>query len=146
MMRKDALQAFPKGDSPLQEDSALLGPAPGVVVAVNSEAEYHTALEAAGERLVLVDCYADWCGPCRAIAPAFKAFADEYRDVVFLKVDVDKAPGVSKQLKVMAMPTFVFVRSGKRVGSVTGASAARIKVGLDNDGSVSLCGQFCAVQ
>ncbi|KAK7910333.1 hypothetical protein WMY93_015017 [Mugilogobius chulae] len=58
---------------------------------IESEAEFQAALKAAGNKLVVVDFTAKWCGPCKMIAPLFEEMAGEFTDVVFLKVDVDDA-------------------------------------------------------
>jgi thioredoxin 1 len=67
-----------------------------MVVEVKTKAEFDQALSAAGDKLVVVDFTAAWCGPCQRIKPAFEAMSKEITDVVFIKVDVDtnavKAP------------------------------------------------------
>jgi len=56
---------------------------------------------------------------------------------VFIKVDVDKVPAIARRLKVMAMPTFVFLKRGHRVGGFMGASEGKLREGLESDGAVS---------
>ncbi len=67
-----------------------------MVVEVKTKAEFDAALSAAGNKLVVVDFTASWCGPCQKIKPVFEAMSKEITDVVFIKVDVDnnsvKAP------------------------------------------------------
>lgn len=57
---------------------------------ISTKEEFDAALKDAGSKLVVVDFTASWCGPCQQIAPVFKELAQEYKDVVFLKVDVDE--------------------------------------------------------
>ena len=57
---------------------------------ISTKEEFDAALKDAGSKLVVVDFTASWCGPCQQIAPVFKALAQEHKDVVFLKVDVDE--------------------------------------------------------
>ncbi|KAK2749991.1 hypothetical protein FQN55_002709 [Onygenales sp. PD_40] len=70
-------------------------------------------------RYVVVDFYADWCPPCRAIAPVFSKLADEYasksgpRQLAFAKVNVDSVKDVAHRYNVTAMPTFVVFKDGK---------------------------------
>jgi thioredoxin 1 len=120
---------------------------PGTIVHCNSEDEYYAALEAAGDRLVVVDCYAEWCPPCRAIAPVFCDLASQYPDVVFIKVDMDQ---VSAQLKsdlgVWALPTFCFSRYGKKVGSFMGANERLLIQGLEHNGEINMCSSMCILQ
>ena len=65
------------------------------------------AYEEVGDKLLVVDFTAVWCGPCQRIAPAFAALAEEYADSAhFVKVDVDKLGELAAQLGVTSMPTF----------------------------------------
>ncbi|GAA5878356.1 hypothetical protein JCM16303_002745 [Sporobolomyces ruberrimus] len=89
---------------------------------INSLPELNTLLKANPNKLVVIDFKADWCGPCKAIAPTFEAFAKTYASTsVFVKVDVDKASDVSRAYEVRAMPTFVFVKNERKLGEVKGA-------------------------
>ncbi len=121
--------------------------APGTIVHCNSDDEYYAALEAAGDRLVVVDCFAVWCPPCQKISPVFCDLASQYPNVVFIKVDMDK---VSAQLKtvlgVWALPTFCFFRYGKKVGSFMGANERLLIKGLEHNGEVNMCSSMCILQ
>ena len=119
----------------------------GSVIICNNDDEYNKAIERAGpERLVVVDCFADWCGPCRAIAPLFQRLATEHIDIVFVKVDVDACPRTARSLRVMAMPTFVFLKNGNRMGSFMGANEALLLRGIESDGKVGGICSSCVVQ
>ena len=119
----------------------------GHVVPCNSECDYRAAMEASGDRLVVVDCFASWCPPCQQMSPLVDALAKEYPHVVFMKVDVEQAPALKRELSVWALPTFVFFRYGKRVGSFMGANPSLLRRGLENNGEVSICSSLnCAVQ
>jgi thioredoxin 1 len=120
--------------------------APGTIVHCNSEGEYYAALEAAGDRLVVVDCFATWCPPCRQIAPVFADLASQYPNVVFIKVDMDKVPQLKSVLGVWALPTFCFFRYGKKVGSFMGANERLLLKGLEHNGDVNMCSSMCIVQ
>ncbi|VDM09095.1 unnamed protein product [Wuchereria bancrofti] len=78
-----------------------------VVHCCNSDAEFHEFLANAGAKPVIVDFYAIWCGPCRRIAPVFEQLSNQYLNVAFVKVDVDKAKDLSTLQGVTAMPTFI---------------------------------------
>lgn len=69
---------------------------------------------------------AQWCGPCKAIAPYYESLATTYPDVLFYKVDVDDAPEIAKDQKVRAMPTFGFYRKGEQLGVVIGANKSAL--------------------
>ncbi len=62
------------------------------------------------EGLVLIDFYADWCGPCRMLAPVFEELAGENPDVKFCKVNVDEQPQLAKQFNVTNIPMVAFVK------------------------------------
>lgn len=69
---------------------------------------------------VLLDFFATWCGPCRALAPVIDEMAGEVNSVVFAKLDVDKAPGVASEYKIMSVPTLCLFKDGKLADKVVG--------------------------
>jgi len=81
----------------------------------------------AGEKLVVVDFYATWCGPCKMIAPQIEEMSTSMTDVVFLKVDVDEAEDVAGNYNVTAMPTFMFFKKGEKVDELMGANADKLR-------------------
>lgn len=89
--------------------------------------EFRAELVAAGDKLVVVDFTAQWCGPCKAMAPKFAKMAEENKDVVFLKVDVDDAPDVSEECGIKCMPTFIFYKNGEKVDEFSGANEDSLK-------------------
>ena len=72
------------------------------------------------EKPVLVDFYADWCGPCKMMAPAVEKLANEQDDVIVGKLNVDFAPELARTYKVFSIPTLILFKNGeaveKRVG------------------------------
>jgi thioredoxin 1 len=70
---------------------------------------------------VLIDFWAEWCAPCRQLAPTIKELAEEYGDSLrVVKVDVDANPRVAAQMQVRAMPTLLVVKNGSVVGQLVG--------------------------
>ena len=63
---------------------------------------------------VLVDFYADWCGPCQMLAPNLEKLAEE-NDITILKIDVDEFGGIAQKLRVMNIPTLMLFKEGKLV-------------------------------
>lgn len=71
---------------------------------------------------VVVDFHAEWCGPCKAMAPALDAVAAEMKGKVkVVKVDVDKNPAITTKYGIRAMPTLLVFKGGKVVATHTGA-------------------------
>uniref|UniRef100_A0AAQ4S013 Thioredoxin domain-containing protein n=1 Tax=Gasterosteus aculeatus aculeatus TaxID=481459 RepID=A0AAQ4S013_GASAC len=91
---------------------------------VPSAVEFHQILKDSGDKLVVVDFTATWCGPCKMIAPIFvkEAAKPENKNVVFLKVDVDDCEDVSKECGISCMPTFHFYKNGAKVFEFSGAN------------------------
>ncbi|MCJ1354767.1 MAG: Cytoplasmic thioredoxin isoenzyme 2 [Icmadophila ericetorum] len=79
------------------------------------------------ENLVVIDCFATWCGPCKIIAPKVVAFAKAFPSARFYKLDVDECPDVAQELGVNAMPTFLFFKKGEKVGEVVGANPVALE-------------------
>ena len=71
--------------------------------------------------VVLVDFYADWCGPCRMIAPHLEALAKELSgQASIVKIDVDHAQKVASTYQVTSIPTLVLFKNGKKVDQIVG--------------------------
>ncbi len=78
---------------------------------------------------VLVDFFAEWCGPCKAMAPALDAVANELKGKVkVVKVDVDQNPSVTMNYGVQAMPTLLLFKDGKVAAQHTGAIVQKKKL------------------
>ena len=76
---------------------------------------------ASESRLVLVDFYADWCGPCKMLSPTLAEIAETHADAVrVLKVDVDDNPDLASQLGIRSIPFVQFYRGGKPVDKFVG--------------------------
>lgn len=93
-----------------------------MVYQVNSLDDLKAKFGEAGSKLVVVDFYATWCGPCKMIAPQIEEMEANLPEVVFCKVDVDEAEDVAHEHGINAMPTFIFFKDGKKVINITNFS------------------------
>lgn len=98
-----------------------------MVQQVKNQAELDAAIKEAGEKLIVIDFFATWCGPCRNIAPFVEKMAGEHADVVFLKVDVDEAEDCAATYGVDVMPTFIFLKNGNKIHDIKGASESKLR-------------------
>ena len=74
-----------------------------------------------GEKPVLVDFWASWCGPCRMVIPVVEKIAEEYPEYKVVKVNVDEEQELAAQFGVMSIPTLMVVKNGEVVNKSVGA-------------------------
>ena len=83
--------------------------------------ESFTGVVEKGDGLVVVDFWAAWCGPCRAIAPDLEALAEQYKGkATIAKLDVDAHPRTPMRFNVRSIPTLLFFKDGKHVDTMVG--------------------------
>lgn len=93
----------------------------GGIIAVENDTMFAQEMEKAGSKIVVVDFFATWCGPCQRIAPNFAQMSHKFKQAVFLKVDVDKCEGTTATKSVSAMPTFHVYKAGTKIDELRGA-------------------------
>ncbi|TDB94250.1 thioredoxin [Actinomadura sp. 7K534] len=76
---------------------------------------------AQGDGIVMVDFWADWCGPCKRFAPVYERSADKHDDIVFAKVDTDAEPDLAQRFGIRSIPTLMAIRDGMIVFAEPGA-------------------------
>jgi len=73
--------------------------------------------------LMVIDCWAAWCGPCRMLAPVIEELARDYAGkIVFGKLDVDENPRTAMNFGIMSVPTLLIMKNGKLVDQIVGAA------------------------
>jgi len=72
------------------------------------------------EKTVLVDFYADWCGPCRMLAPIMQEIASENNDIKVVKVNIDESQDLAEKYDVMSIPTTVVIKNGQEIDRTVG--------------------------
>ena len=72
------------------------------------------------DKKILVDFYADWCGPCKMLSPIIDEVAQENDDIKVVKVNVDESSDIALEYKVMSIPTLVVIKNGQEVARSIG--------------------------
>ena len=88
------------------------------VLKINSE--NFSSVKASGKR-ALLDFYADWCGPCRMVAPIIEEIAGERDDVIIGKINVDESPELAREFGIVSIPTLIVIEGERVLDKATGA-------------------------
>ena len=72
------------------------------------------------DKAVLIDFYADWCGPCKMFSPVVESVAEENEDIKVVKIDVDNAQDLAIKYQIMSIPTIVVIKNGQEVNRNVG--------------------------
>ncbi|MBR3838901.1 MAG: thioredoxin [Clostridia bacterium] len=89
------------------------------VVSINNNNFEHEVLKS--DRPVLLDFYADWCGPCKMVSPVVDQIAKEHPEYKIVKVNVDEQPELASKFNVMSIPALFVVKNGEIVNKSVGA-------------------------
>ena len=124
----EEVELFEEGDDLIQNinndlnaPSKIIEPEPKKVNELHTDKSVDYVLTKYREKILVFDFYADWCGPCKRIAPDFEKMSMYYENFLFFKINVDKCPVASKTFKIKAMPTFIYL-NGKDAYKTEGAN------------------------
>ncbi|KAI4096892.1 MAG: hypothetical protein LQ348_005792 [Seirophora lacunosa] len=92
---------------------------------IMSKSDFDSAI--ADPSLMIIDCMATWCAPCKTIAPEIVKLSNTYPAARFYKLDVDEVPAVAQELGVRAMPTFVIFKAGEKIKEIVGAHVKAVE-------------------
>ncbi|PWY74016.1 thioredoxin [Aspergillus eucalypticola CBS 122712] len=92
------------------------------VTAIESLRDFQTLIDSGD--VVIVDFWADWCGPCRMMSPIFEQLASipESSAIKFTKVDIDTQPEISEEVGIRSLPTFMVFKDGQKLDELVGAN------------------------
>ena len=82
------------------------------------------------EKPVLVDFHAEWCGPCKMMAPELKRFAETHKEIRVLKIDIDKNRTTAEHFNIQGVPTLILFKKGKVLWRQSGAMNAQQLSGI----------------
>ncbi|KAG6404723.1 hypothetical protein SASPL_136976 [Salvia splendens] len=103
------------------EPEAAPAAAAGQVKEVNKDT-FWPIVKTAGDKIVVLDMYTQWCGPCKVMAPKFEELSEKHEDIVFLKLDCNQEnKPLAKELGIKVVPTFKILKDEKVIKEVTGA-------------------------
>ncbi len=80
--------------------------------------------------VVLIDFYADWCGPCKMLSPIIEEVSEEHPEVRFLKVNVDNSPMLASEFGIVSIPTLVAIKDKKIIAQNVGYCTKDAVVGM----------------
>ena len=95
------------------------------IIEIENANVFRAALESTGG-LIVIDFFAPWCGPCRALSPTFQDIANSFPNVLVIKANVDALPDIAAEYNVSKLPTIVYVRQGREIDRVVGSDRGAI--------------------
>ncbi|KNG90519.1 thioredoxin [Aspergillus nomiae NRRL 13137] len=93
-----------------------------VVASVQSHSEFQTLINSG--QVVIIDFWAEWCGPCRFISPVFEKLASDqvFSSIKFVKVNTDEQVDIASEVEIRSLPTFMVFRGGQKLDQLVGAN------------------------
>lgn len=104
-------------------------PVPGTIIVIENDDQFESVFNTCSKtgRLIAIDMNATWCGPCRMMKPHFHKLAEEFKDVFFLDVDVDKCNATARKFEVHSIPAFFFFKGTEQIDHLEGANPGKLR-------------------
>ena len=83
-------------------------------------------------KLVVVDFFATWCGPCRALSPYIDELATNHHHILFAKANIDETPTIANELDVKSLPCVIIFENGKEINRVVGFNKTKLQAIIEN--------------
>lgn len=95
---------------------------PKSIVEIHAPDDFNKILKNYPDKIIVIDLWAVWCGPCIFFAPIFKKLQNEFqKDFIFVKVNVDENGAIAMKYGITAIPTTLFIKNGEVVNKIVGA-------------------------
>ena len=95
---------------------------PETIIEIHSSEEFNNLLKNYPDKIIIIDFWAVWCGPCMFFAPIFKKLHGEFRsDFIFVKVNVDENNAIAMKYGITGIPTTLFIKNSNVINQIVGA-------------------------
>ncbi|NVM37606.1 MAG: thioredoxin [Candidatus Lokiarchaeota archaeon] len=95
---------------------------PGSIIEIKLDEDFNKILKDYKDKIIIIDFWAVWCGPCMFFAPIFKKLQQEFqKDFIFVKVNVDEIPTLAMKYQITGIPTTLFIKNDEIVNKIVGS-------------------------
>lgn len=95
---------------------------PESIIEIHHVENFNNILKQYPDKIIIIDFWAVWCGPCMFFAPIFKKLQDEFqKDYIFVKVNVDENSAIAMKYGITGIPTTLFIKNGEVINKIVGA-------------------------
>ena len=91
------------------------------IIDVNENDFENKVINASDKKLIVVDFWAPWCGPCKEFKPEYEKLSESFKDCIFLSIDIDKNQDISELYKIQSIPHIKFFKGGKIIDEMSGS-------------------------
>uniref|UniRef100_A0A1A9VRG4 Thioredoxin domain-containing protein n=1 Tax=Glossina austeni TaxID=7395 RepID=A0A1A9VRG4_GLOAU len=102
------------------------------ITLINDEAEYNNILQKVGNKVLVIEYYASWCGPCKVINSKLEKLAEKYsHKVVIVKIDVDECEQMAIDNNIVAVPTLILMKDNQKLGQFAGFKVDQLEKAVE---------------